>query len=92
MTAALAEAAGAVEVEALGAAGDIELDEVARSAIRSGGSKVNLKSMSIDRLSKLKDQVATLLRTKVADERRTLQAELVKLSRFSTSELHSEGR
>lgn len=88
MTAALAEAAGAVEVEALGAAGDIELDEVARSAIRSGGSKVNLKSMSIDKLSKL----ATLLRTKVADERRTLQAELVKLSRFSTSELHSKGR
>lgn len=88
MTAALAEAAGAVEVEALGAAGDIELDEVARSAIRSGGSKVNLKSMSIDKLSKL----ATLLRTKVADERRILQAELVKLSRFSTSELHSKGR
>jgi hypothetical protein len=88
VTAALAEAAGAVEVEALGAAGDIELDEVARSAIRSGGSKVNLKSMSIDKLSKL----ATLLRTKVADERRILQAELVKLSRFSTSELHSKGR
>ena len=88
MTATLAEAAGAVEVEALGAAGDIELDEVARSAIRSGGSKVNLKSMSIDKLSKL----ATLLRTKVADERRILQAELVKLSRFSTSELHSKGR
>ena len=88
MTATLAEAAGAVEGEALGAAGDIELDEVARSAIRSGGSKVNLKSMSIDKLSKL----ATLLRTKVADERRILQAELVKLSRFSTSELHSKGR
>jgi len=88
VTATLAEAAGAVEVEALGAAGDIELDEVARSAIRSGGSKVNLKSMSIDKLSKL----ATLLRTKVADERRILQAELVKLSRFSTSELHSKGR
>ena|SRR6266849_2736222 len=60
-------------------------------AIRSGGSKVNLKSMSIDKLSKLKDQVDTILRTKVADERRTLQAELGKLSRLSTSQLRSKG-
>ena len=61
------------------------------SAIRSGGLKVNLKSMSIDKLSKLKDQVDTILHTKVADERRTLQADLAKLSRFSTSQLHSKG-
>jgi DNA-binding protein H-NS len=48
---------------------------------------VNLKAMSIDKLSKLKDQVDTILRTKVADERRTLQAELDKLSRFLPSQL-----
>jgi DNA-binding protein H-NS len=41
----------------------------------------NLKSMSIDKLSKLKDQVDAVLATKVAHERRTLQAELGKLSR-----------
>jgi DNA-binding protein H-NS len=41
----------------------------------------NLKSMSIDKLSKLKDQVDAILATKVAHERRTLQAELGKLSR-----------
>jgi DNA-binding protein H-NS len=60
-------------------------------AIRSGGSKVNLKSMSIDKLSKLKDQVDTILHTKVADQRRNLQADLAKLSRFSTSQLRSKG-
>jgi DNA-binding protein H-NS len=52
---------------------------------------VNLKSMSIDKLSKLKDQVDTILHTKVADERRNLQADLAKLSRFSTSQLRSKG-
>ena len=41
----------------------------------------NLKSMSIDKLSKLKDQVDAILATKVAHGRRTLQAELGKLSR-----------
>ena len=52
---------------------------------------MNLKSMSIDKLTKLKDQVDTMLRSKVADERRTLQAKLDKLSRFSTSQLRSKG-
>jgi DNA-binding protein H-NS len=46
---------------------------------------MNLKSMSIDKLSKLKDQVDAMLHTKVADERRSLEAELHKLSRLSTS-------
>jgi DNA-binding protein H-NS len=46
---------------------------------------VNLKSMSINKLMKLKDQIDTALRTKVADERSALQAKLDKLSRFSTS-------
>ena len=52
---------------------------------------MNLKLMSIDKLSKLKGQVESILRTKVADQRRTLQAELGKLSRFSTSPLHHKG-
>jgi DNA-binding protein H-NS len=46
---------------------------------------MNLKSMPIDKLAKLKDQVDAILRTKVADQRRTLEVELGKLSRLSTS-------
>src|SRR5258706_16460181 len=60
-------------------------------AIRSGGSKMNLKSMSIDKLTKLRDQVDTALHSRVADERRTLEAELTKLSRLSTSQSRSKG-
>src|SRR5262245_44530920 len=52
---------------------------------------MNLKSMSIDKLIKLKDQIDAILRSKVADERRTLQAELDKLSRFSPSQLRAKG-
>jgi DNA-binding protein H-NS len=52
---------------------------------------MNLKSMSIDKLTKLRDQVDTALHSKVADERRTLEAELTKLSRLSTSQLRSKG-
>ena len=46
---------------------------------------MNLKSMSIDKLMKLKDQVDTTLHAKVADQRRSLEAELGRLSRFSAS-------
>jgi DNA-binding protein H-NS len=52
---------------------------------------MNLKSMSIDKLTKLRDQVDTALHSKVADERRALEAELTKLSRLSTSESRSKG-
>jgi DNA-binding protein H-NS len=52
---------------------------------------VNLKSMSLDKLSKLKVQVDATLHTKVADQRRTLEAELAKLARLSTSQLRSKG-
>jgi DNA-binding protein H-NS len=45
-------------------------------------STPNLRSMSIDKLSKLRDQVDTLLAAKVTDERRALQAQLGKLSRY----------
>jgi DNA-binding protein H-NS len=51
----------------------------------------NLKSMSIDKLSKLKDQVDAVLATKVADERRTLQAELGKLSRYGGDGMGAKG-
>src|SRR5215813_2787466 len=54
-------------------------------------SEMTLKSMSIDKLTKLRDQVDTALRSKVADERRTLEAELTRLSRLSTSESRSKG-
>jgi DNA-binding protein H-NS len=53
---------------------------------------VNLKSMSLIKLSKLKDQVDAVLHTKITDQRRSLEAELAKLSRFSTSQLRSKGR
>src|SRR5260221_13553989 len=52
---------------------------------------MNLKSMSIDKLTKLRDQVGTALQRKVANERRTLEAELTKLSRLSTSQSRSKG-
>ena len=52
---------------------------------------MNLKSMSIDKLTKLREQVETTLRIKVADARRALEVELVKLSRFSTSGSRSKG-
>src|SRR6266478_6895538 len=54
-------------------------------------SEMNLKSMSIDKLTKLRDQVDTALHSRAADERRTLEAELTKLSRLSTSQSRSKG-
>ena|SRR5215831_6567054 len=52
---------------------------------------MNLKSMSISKLTKLKDQINTILHSKVSDERRTLQAQLDKLSQLSTSQSRSKG-
>jgi DNA-binding protein H-NS len=43
---------------------------------------MNLKSMSLDRLVKLQGQVNSALSTKVADQRRALESELSKISRF----------
>jgi len=45
---------------------------------------VNLKSMSLDLLVALKGKVEAALNTKVADERRMLQAGLSKLDRFQS--------
>ena len=43
----------------------------------------NLKSMSIDKLTKLRDQVDALLGAKVLEERRTLEERLGKLGRLT---------
>jgi DNA-binding protein H-NS len=51
----------------------------------------NLKSMSIDKLSKLREQVDAALSTKVIEERRAVQDQLGKLERLSTSGLRAGG-
>ena len=51
----------------------------------------NLKSMSVDRLSKLKDQIDAALAARVADKRRTLQAQLGKLARFGDRRMRFKG-
>ena len=43
---------------------------------------MNLKSMSIDRLTNLRARVDAALSSKVIDQRRTLESELSKLTRF----------
>jgi DNA-binding protein H-NS len=52
---------------------------------------MNLKSMSIDKLSKLREQVEAALSSKVIEERRTLQNELGKLERLGTNGLRVKG-
>jgi hypothetical protein len=44
-----------------------------------------LKSMSIDRLTSLREKVDATLRTKITETRRDLEAKLSKLSRFGNS-------
>ena len=46
---------------------------------------MNLKSMSIDKLSKLREQVAAALNAKVIEERRAVQDQLAKLDRLNGS-------
>lgn len=48
---------------------------------------MNLKTMSIDKLSRMRAQVEAALAAKVADERRTLESELAKLSRLGDDNL-----
>jgi DNA-binding protein H-NS len=43
---------------------------------------MNLKTMSVDRLIGLRNRVAAALSAKVVQQRRTLESELAKLSRF----------
>jgi DNA-binding protein H-NS len=47
--------------------------------------------MSVDKLSKLKDQLDAALATRVADERRALQAQLGKLARFADGKVRFKG-
>jgi DNA-binding protein H-NS len=46
------------------------------------GNQMNLKSMSIDRLTDLRHRVEAALAGKVIDQRRALESELAKLNRF----------
>jgi DNA-binding protein H-NS len=52
---------------------------------------MNLKSMSIDKLSKLRNQIDTALSSKVIEERRTLQGQLGKLERLATNGMRVKG-
>src|SRR5258708_21675619 len=52
---------------------------------------MNLKSMSIDKLSKLRSQVDAALSSKVIEERRAVQDQLGKLSRLATGGLRVKG-
>ena len=52
---------------------------------------MNLKSMSIDKLSKLRSQVDDVLSSKVIEERRAVQNQLGKLDRLATSGLRVNG-
>jgi DNA-binding protein H-NS len=52
---------------------------------------MNLKSLSIDKLSKLRQQVDAVLSSKITEERRAVQDQLTKLERLDGSGLRSKG-
>jgi len=52
---------------------------------------MNLKSMSIDKLSKLSEQVAAALNAKVIEERRAVQDQLGKLERLAAGGSRGKG-
>src|SRR5258705_4371922 len=52
---------------------------------------MNLKSMSIDKLSMLKEQVAAALNAKVIEERRAVQDQLSKLDRLAAGGSRGKG-
>jgi DNA-binding protein H-NS len=54
-------------------------------------SPMNLKSMSIDKLSKLREQVEAALSTKLIEERRAVQEQLGRLERLATRGLRARG-
>jgi DNA-binding protein H-NS len=53
---------------------------------------MNFKSMSIEKLVKLKDQVESALSSKVAETRRMLQSNLAKLTGFGAASMRSAAR
>ena len=54
-------------------------------------SSANLKSMSVDRLTALREQVNAVLSSKVAEERRTVQEQLSRLDRLAVGEARAKG-
>jgi DNA-binding protein H-NS len=54
-------------------------------------SSVNLKSMSVDKLTMLREQVNAALSSKVAEERRTAQEQLNRLDRLVTGGIRVKG-
>jgi DNA-binding protein H-NS len=52
---------------------------------------MNLKSMSLDQLSKLKEQVAAALSAKVIEERRAVHEQLSRLDRLAARGARSNG-
>jgi DNA-binding protein H-NS len=57
-----------------------------------GGNSMNFKSMSIEKLAKLKDQVESALSSKVAETRRILQSNLTKLTGFGRASMRGAAR
>jgi DNA-binding protein H-NS len=51
---------------------------------------MNLNSMSIDKLAKLRSQIDAVMRSKVIEARRSVQGQLGKLDRLSTNRLRSK--
>jgi DNA-binding protein H-NS len=54
-------------------------------------SSANLKAMSFDKLSKLRDQVDAVLNAKVAEERRAVQSRLNELDRLGVNGARAKG-
>jgi DNA-binding protein H-NS len=52
---------------------------------------MNLKSMSIDKLSKLREQIGAALNAKVIEERRAVRDQLSKLDRLAASGSRGKG-
>jgi DNA-binding protein H-NS len=46
---------------------------------------MNFKSMSIDRLSKLRDQIDDIINSKIVEERRAVQEKLTKLNHYGAN-------
>jgi DNA-binding protein H-NS len=54
-------------------------------------SSTNLKAMSFDKLSKLRDEIDAILNAKVAEERRAMQSRLNELDRLGVNGARAKG-
>jgi DNA-binding protein H-NS len=59
--------------------------------IREAAMNTNLKAMSFDKLSELREQVDAILNAKVVEERRALQSRLNALDRLAVNGAHPRG-